>query len=227
MADCRSRPLIVAIDGPAGSGKGTVAVALARCLGFSYIETGSFFRTLAWRALDIRCALQDGLGLAAIVESVWFRQERHKVPIQALREERIGLAASEIGKISEVRAAFTIFQRQEVLQLRVPGVVIEGRDIGTALFPDADCKIFLTASVEARAKRRFLELQTKEREIAYAKVLEDLSQRDQNDKERVLSPLCPDTTYQILDTSKLSIEEATQAAERIVRKCLTDLRGRK
>ncbi|MDR2416587.1 MAG: (d)CMP kinase [Holosporales bacterium] len=220
MPDSSHRPYIIAIDGPAGSGKGTVAAALARHLGFSYVETGSFFRILAWRALDEGCPLQDGARLQAIVDSAWFQKKRNSIPTQGLREEYVGLAASEIAKIPRVRAAFTAFQRQTVLRLSVPGVVIEGRDTGTALFPDADCKIFLTASPEVRAQRRFLELKHKDKTVPYGQVLQDLCMRDRNDCERALAPLRPDETYQLLDTSSLSIEQTVDAAEATVRKTL-------
>jgi cytidylate kinase len=204
------------MDGPAGGGKGTVAVALAQRFGFVYFESGTFFRVLAWRALDLGVTAQEEARLEEIITSPWFREKWHTFARPALREERIGLFASEIARHAFIRTAFISFQRQEVLKETAAGVILEGRDTGSAVFPDADCKIFLTADPHVRARRRFEELREKNPDVVYETVFQDLSKRDANDKERSIGALQIDNTYQLLDTSTLSISEVVNTAERLV-----------
>jgi cytidylate kinase len=204
------------MDGPAGGGKGTIAVALAQRFGFVYFESGTFFRVLAWRALSLGVTAQEEGCIEKIITSPWFREQWRTFARPALREERIGLFASEMAKHAFVRAAFTSFQRQEVLKETAAGVILEGRDTGSAIFPDADCKIFLTADPHVRARRRFEELREKNPDVAYETVLQDLLKRDANDKERSVGALQIDATYQLLDTSTLSIPEVVSTAERLV-----------
>jgi cytidylate kinase len=216
------RPFVVAIDGPAGSGKGTIATGLAQRLGFSYCETGFFFRVLAWHLLHLKLKPENIPSIENVMASAWFQKEWKAFDRSILREEHIGTLASEIAKISQVRTAFTEFQRQEVLQEISPGVILEGRDTGSSVFPDAECKIFLTAAPEVRAHRRFQELQQKGTDISYDQVLKDLCHRDENDTHRALSPLKWDATYHKLDTSSLSIEESIQATEHIIHQTLAE-----
>jgi cytidylate kinase len=211
------RPFIVAIDGPAGSGKGTVATALAQRLDFAYFESGIFFRVVSWRALQLGVRPEQNAELEALIASPWLREQWQVLDRTLLREEHIGMFSSEIGKNPGVRALFISFVHQEISKETAKGVILDGRDTGSAVFPDADCKIFLTASSEVRAHRRFDELRARGKEVVYEEIFQDLHKRDANDRSRPVGPLQIDDTYCPLDTSNLSIAEAISAAERIVR----------
>jgi len=207
---------VVAIDGPSGSGKGTVAQRVAQRLGFHYLESGALYRLVALQALRRSVALDDVPGLAALADALPARFSETEIYLDgervtdALRAEEISDSASKVAAIPTVRQA--LISRQRAYR-RQPGLVAEGRDMGSVVFPDAILKVFLTASAEARAKRRHKQLIDKGLHATLAALLRDIEQRDARDMGRSVAPLQKSADAQVLDTTDLSIEEA---ADRIV-----------
>ncbi|WP_298434456.1 d(CMP) kinase [uncultured Jannaschia sp.] len=194
----------VAIDGPAASGKGTIGRALAAEFGFSHLDTG-----LLYRAVGARVMAGDDATAAARA----LRPDDLESP--ALRTAEIAAAASRCAVIAEVRAALLDFQRR--MARREGGAVLDGRDIGTVVVPEAEVKLYVTAAPEVRAERRYLELVVKDPAVTRQGVLEDVLARDARDMGRVEAPLAaaPDALY--LDTSEMSVEAALAAATALVR----------
>ena len=186
---------VIAIDGPAASGKGTVSKVVSKKLRFNYLDTGKLYRTIGAKYLE-------GYQPIAAAQSL----ERNDLDKYNLQKPEIAKAASEIASIPEVRAALLEFQRN--FSQKLPGAVLDGRDIGTVVCPDAKIKIFLTASLEARAKRRYVELLKHDEKINFETVLEQIKERDERDQTRRSSPLVAASDAKIIDTSKLSINEA-------------------
>lgn len=205
--------MIIAIDGPAASGKGTLARNLARHFGLPHLDTGLLYRATARALIDAGRALSDkeaataaarGLALAGFDEAL-------------LRGREMAEAASIVAAIPEVRAALVELQRTFA---RGPGgAVLDGRDIGTVICPEAWPKIFVTASVDARATRRALELQAQGEKVDYLAVLEEIVRRDERDKNRAAAPLMAATDAIVLDTTALDVEAVFQAALAIVMGC--------
>ncbi len=191
--------LTVAIDGPAAAGKGTISRAVAAHFGFEHLDTGLLYRAVGARTLDGVLAIEAAQSLTP-----------EDLARDDLRTPTVAEAASKCAVIPEVRAALLDFQR--AFALRAGGAVLDGRDIGTVICPDADVKLFVTASAEVRAERRFLELTHTGLSVTRAQVLEDVIARDRRDMERADAPMKPAEDAVILDTSDLSIEEAIQAA---------------
>jgi len=209
---------IIAVDGPAASGKGTLARALARHYGFAYLDTGSLYRAVgqAVRAAghdpsDETAALAaaHGLDVSAIDEA-------------AIRTREAGEAASLVAAMPAVRAAILDFQRDFARNPPggEPGAVLDGRDIGTVVCPGARAKIFVTARPEIRARRRWLELKNSGLDVSETQILEDIKARDRRDAERAASPMRPAPEAHLLDTSDLSIEAAFDAAVSIIDKAM-------
>ncbi len=210
MAEASMIPVIT-IDGPTASGKGTVASRVAEALGFALLDSGALYRLTALSALEAETALEDAPAIAALarVLPVTFEGERILLagqPVQdAIRQEAIGNAASKIAALPAVRAALVELQhgfRQS------PGLVADGRDMGTVIFPDATLKVFLTASVQARADRRYKQLIEKGFPANMLALLQDLKERDARDTERAVAPLKPAEGAHLLDTSELTIEQS-------------------
>jgi len=204
--------LVVAIDGPASSGKGTLARRLAEHFGYGYLDTGSIYRAVGLKIIysgkdpyDKRAAIDAALALNA-----------QDLANPRLRQERIGMAASIISAIPEVRSILLDFQRNFAKNSK--GAVLDGRDIGTVVCPDANVKIFITASLETRAKRRHRELQGEGIEVVYESVLEDLRERDERDAQRAVAPLIPASDAIVLDTSNLDAQSVFAKAVEIVNK---------
>ena len=187
--------IVIAIDGPAASGKGTVSKAISKKLHFNYLDTGKLYRTIGAKYLE---------GYQPITAAQ--RLESNDLDRYELQKPEIAQAASEIASIPEVRAALLEFQRN--FSQKKPGAVLDGRDIGTVVCPNAKIKIFLTASLEARAKRRYVELCKQDREIRFETILEQIRERDERDQTRSCSPMVVAKDAKIFDTSKLSINEA-------------------
>ena len=209
----RARP-IVAIDGPAGAGKSTVARRLAAELGFVLVDTGALYRVVALAADRAGTTWKDAAGCGAIARDLVARRaialDGSRVKLdgedvsEAIRTAAMGMGASDVSAHPEVRAALLDLQRQAG---EAGGVVLEGRDIGTVVFPDAEVKFFLTASPEVRARRRFEELTQKGQSVTLEQTLAEVQKRDAQDTGRAHAPLrqAPDAT--LVDDSTLSIED--------------------
>ncbi len=199
---------MVAIDGPSASGKGTIASAVAGRLGFHYLESGALYRLVA--LLSLRTGERSEAGLAALAKSlpVAFAQgkvllDNHDVT-EDIRSEPCGVRASEVAPLAAVRQA--LLQRQRTFR-KPPGLVADGRDMGTVVFPDAGLKVFLTASPEVRAERRYKQLKEKGISANLRALSRDLAERDARDANRAVAPLVPAPDSQVLDSSALSIDE--------------------
>ena len=189
----------VAIDGPAAAGKGTIARAVAAHFGFEYLDTGLLYRAAARKAMD---GLDPVAAAAALTPKDFTRAD--------LRTAKVGQAASKIAAKPEVRAALIEFQQS--FARRGGGAVLDGRDIGTVICPEAEVKLFITASDAVRAHRRWLELVEKEPKLQEADVLAGQQERDKRDSERAVSPLAMAVDAVLLDTSAMDIAAAVQAA---------------
>ena len=186
---------VIAIDGPAASGKGTVSKLISEKLQFNYLDTGKLYRAIGAKYLE-------GYQPIAAAKSL----EISDLDKYDLQNPEIAQAASKIALIPEVRAALLEFQRN--FSQKLPGAVLDGRDIGTVVCPDARIKIFLTASLEARAKRRYIELRKHDEKINFETILEQIKGRDERDRTRSSSPMVAASDAKIFDTSELSINEA-------------------
>lgn len=199
-------PIVFAVDGPAASGKGTLARALASHFGFHYLDTGALYRAVALTILDQGLDPHDegtAIKAAEILDIDAVDDDR-------LRTHQVSEAASVVAAMPGVRAAILDFQR--TFAKKLPGAILDGRDIGTVVCPDAAVKLYVSASPETRANRRFLELKAKGEEVTEAGILADVAARDTRDANRAHSPLKPATDAHLLDTSNLSIEAAFRAA---------------
>ncbi len=197
---------IVAIDGPAAAGKGTVSKAVADRFGFAHLDTGLLYRVVGRVALEkIGPALDEAAVIALATQVDIADLERDD-----LRTAAVAQAASKVAVIPEVREALVVLQRE--FAARSGGAVLDGRDIGTVICPNADVKLFVTASAEIRAERRFKELAARGEETDFETVLEDVKARDARDSERDVAPLAAASDAVVLDTSEMSIEAAIAAA---------------
>ena len=198
--------MIIAIDGPAASGKGTVGQKLADTLNFAYFDTGLLYRAATKKVIERGISPFNKEAVVTAVSDLTLSD----VNVQGLRDEEIGKVAPVIAAIPEVRDILSRIQRDFAAHPPndARGAVIDGRDIGTVVCPDADMKVFVTASLQARAKRRYKELLKKKVKTSYQKVHKDLRQRDERDKLRNVSPLVPAPDAYILDTTDLTVDEA-------------------
>lgn len=202
---------VLTIDGPTASGKGTVASRVAEALGFALLDSGALYRLTALSALEAKLALDDANAIAALARALPVRFAADQIllagrPVQdAIRQEAIGNAASKIAALPAVRAALVELQHSF---RKTPGLVADGRDMGTVIFPDATLKVFLTASVQARAERRYKQLIDKGFPANMLALLQDLKERDARDTERAAAPLKPAEGAHLLDTSDLTIEQS-------------------
>jgi cytidylate kinase len=221
------RQLVVAIDGPAGSGKSTIAAHLAKKLGYINLESGAMYRALALKVLEQQVSLDDPEALRLLAEKTAIQlepqSEGNRVLLdgrdvsQRIREADVTAAASRVSVYPQVREIMVARQRE--LGAR-GGVVMDGRDIGTAVFPKADVKVFLDADARIRAERRVAQNGTHTPEEA-KRIIEDLVARDQRDRTRAVSPLVPASDAVILDTTNLSIDEVVLRVEQLIRQRLS------
>jgi CMP/dCMP kinase len=202
--------MIIAIDGPAASGKGTIGKRLAAHYRLRHLDTGLIYRAVAKALMDAGTALEDSASAAAAAASLDLSQCNER----ALKSHAVGEAASRIAGFPEVRAAVLHFQR--AFAAVPPGAVLDGRDIGTVIAPEAEVKIFVTALPEVRARRRMLELQAQGQMVNEAEILADVVQRDERDATRAVSPLKMAADAHLLDTTHLDIDAAVRAAVDIV-----------
>ncbi len=204
-------PLVLAIDGPAASGKGTLAKRLAGHFGLPHLDTGLLYRATARAVLDMGKSLAD---LHAATEAAG-TLDVATLDDTRLRGAQMGEAASVVAAMPQVRAALVALQRRFAAQ--AGGAVLDGRDIGTVICPDAQVKLFVTASPEVRAERRHRELQARADAPPFATVLDDIRRRDARDSGRADAPLTVAADAVLLDTSRMGIEEAFEAAVAIVK----------
>jgi cytidylate kinase len=211
-------PPIIAIDGPSASGKGTIAKRLAAHFGFAHLDTGLLYRAVGLAVLK---AGGDPSNAEAATKAAQVL-DYGSLGDPALRDDAAAVAASKVGPIPGVRAALLQFQRDFCAHPPGgrPGAVLDGRDIGTIIAPQAPIKIYVTASTEARAQRRFKELQGRGESVTYAAVLTDMQARDARDAERALAPAKPAPDAVILDTTQMTADEVFVAALKIASKVL-------
>lgn len=199
-----NHPFIIAIDGPAASGKGTLARNLAQALDYDFLPTGNIYRSLAKRVLARKISLEDVKGIVTLANTPF---EIAELFAEDLQQEEISRVASLIALLPEVRQALLDLQRNFPASSSKAGVVIEGRDIGTVVFPDANIKFYVTADIECRAKRRYKELLNKGLLVIYEAIIDDLQKRDQRDSSRKFAPLKEASEAIMVDTTNLNAEE--------------------
>jgi len=205
---------VITIDGPSASGKGTVAERVAAMLGFHFLDSGALYRLTALSAMKNGVALDDEARVADLAAAlpatfrdgaVWLDDENVS---DAIRAETVGEGASKVAALPAVRAA--LLDRQRAYR-QAPGLVADGRDMGTVIFPDAVAKVFLTASAEARAERRYKQLIGKGNSASLAALVADMQARDARDTARLVAPLKPAPDALFLDTTSMDVESAVQA----------------
>ncbi|WP_105383841.1 (d)CMP kinase [Neorhizobium alkalisoli] len=207
--------MIIAIDGPAAAGKGTLSRMIAETYGFHHLDTGLTYRATAKALLDAGLPLDD----EKVAEKMAREVELAGLDRDVLSSHAIGEAASRIAVIPAVRSA--LVEAQRAFSLREPGTVLDGRDIGTVVCPDAPVKLYVTASPEVRARRRYDEIVGKGGVADYHRIFDEVKMRDGRDMGRADSPLRPADDAHLLDTSEMSIEAAFQAAKTIIDAVLT------
>ena len=210
---------VLAIDGPSGSGKGTISRSVARALGWHFLDSGALYRVVGLAALNARADLSSEAAVVAVARGASFRFFEREIDdprvildeidvTEAIRNETVAAAASQVAAFGRVREV--LLEKQRELR-QPPGLVADGRDMGTVVFPDATLKIFLEASVNERADRRFKQLMQKGVSANLADLLQDLSARDQRDRNRAVAPLkCADDAV-LIDSTLMSIEAVFSA----------------
>lgn len=205
---------VIAIDGPSASGKGTVAQLVAEKLGYHYLDSGALYRIVALAAKNHHINWSQSLEIAKLIPNLKVQFQQGEIYLddavitEAIRTEEMGRGASEVAVHPEVRTALYDLQRSF---LQAPGLVADGRDMGSVIFPEAKLKIFLTASAETRAERRYNQLISKGINANLAEILADLQKRDERDKQRTAAPLMQTADAKRLDTDNLTISQAVDA----------------
>lgn len=221
--------IAVAIDGPAGAGKSTIARAAAKQLGFVYVDTGALYRTIGFAAFRRKIDGMDTAGIIKMLPEISVHLE-YQDGVQAvfldgedvsscIRTPQVSVYASQVSAIPEVRAYLLDLQRQ---MAQKQSVIMDGRDIGTVILPNAQVKIFLTASPEARAERRCAELREKGEQITVQEVLADMQARDEKDTSRAVAPLCQAEDAVRVDTSALTLEQSIAAVLEVIRTAIEE-----
>ena len=211
---------VVCVDGPGGSGKGSLATALAERLGWRYLDSGALYRVVAAAALDRGISTDDEPALAALAEGLRIELRHGRIRADGLdlseriRDEAVSAAASEAAQHPQVRQAILAQQRRAA---QAPGLIADGRDMGTVVFPAAELKIFLDASAEERAQRRYKQLRNKGMAVNLRDVLANIRDRDARDEGRAVSPLQPASDAVIIDSTHMSIADVLRQALALVR----------
>ena len=209
--------LVVAIDGPAGAGKSTVAQLAAKKLGCTYIDTGAMYRAVAWKTLQRNQSVTDELILDVVKDvhvELAYVEGKTTVSVDGtdvtgeIRTPEVTAIVSQVAALGPVRSRMVELQRRMAAK---GSVLMDGRDIATSVLPDANVKIFLTASIEERARRRFKEMQEKGYNVSLEELQKDIAARDKADSEREISPLVQAPDAELLDTSNMGIDEVVQA----------------
>ncbi|WP_297889998.1 (d)CMP kinase [Sulfurihydrogenibium sp.] len=214
--------MIIAIDGPAGSGKSTIAKLLAKKLGYTYIDTGAMYRALALKIIKLNIDPQNEEEVIKVLENTQINLTDDKVFLdsedvsQFIRTEEVGNVASVIARYKKVRE-FMVNKQREIGKAS-KNAVIEGRDAGTKIFPDADLKIFMTASPEVRSQRRVNQLKEKGFTVDYNHILQKIIERDKMDYERKESPLRPTPDYITIDTTDKTVDEILRYIESLIKR---------
>lgn len=208
---------VITIDGPGGSGKGTVSLRLARHLNWHFLDSGALYRLVALAGLSRGLTIQDGEALGALAGKLNVRFDQHNIesvpylddePVSdRLRTEEVSAFASLVAAIAPVRAA--LVERQRAFR-QSPGLVADGRDMGTVIFPDSELKIFLTASAEERAQRRYKQLKEKGENVNLSRLFREIKARDDRDRTRSIAPLRPASDAHVIDSTALSVEEVLE-----------------
>lgn len=218
---------VVTIDGPSGAGKGTVSTLLAKHLNWNFLDSGAIYRVLAIASVHHQIQSDDEAGLVPLASSldVSFKTSSEGSTIilegedvtDAIRTEEIGSIASKVASLPRIREA--LLRRQRAFK-EAPGLVADGRDMGTVVFPHADAKIFLTASAEERARRRYNQLKEKGHDVNIARLLADIQARDDRDANRSVAPLVPADDALVLDSTNLNVEQVLEKVKDFVDKQL-------
>jgi cytidylate kinase len=216
---------VITLDGPGGSGKGTIAWRLARQLGWNILDSGALYRLTAMAALDAGVSPTEEPALVGLAESLRVEFSIGKsatIPLLAgkavsdrLRSEEVSAFASQVATIPAVRAA--LVGRQRAFR-RAPGLVADGRDMGTVIFPDAELKIFLTASAMERAKRRHKQLKEKGESVNLSRLFRDIEKRDERDRTRSVAPLKPAKDAHVIDSTELTVDEVLNLILKLIEK---------
>ena len=215
----------VAIDGPAGAGKSSIAKAVAKELGVIYVDTGALYRAIALGCIKMNIPVENETAVSTVLEKirielVFVEGTQHvllngKDVSEEIRTEKVSMSASTVSGIPQVRAFLLELQRGFA---KTQNVIMDGRDIGTVVLPDAQVKIFLTASAQARAMRRTLQLEQKGEPADYEKILEDIIKRDHNDSTREIAPLKPAEDSIIVDTTDLDLEQSVNKIKELIKR---------
>jgi cytidylate kinase len=214
---------VVTVDGPSGAGKGTLSALIAEQLGWHLLDSGAIYRVLAVAAMHHDLPVDDESSIVPLASGldVSFEtdNEQRRVVLEGedvtddIRTEEVGAAASQIASLARVREA--LLRRQRAFQ-QTPGLIADGRDMGTVVFPDANVKLFLTASAEARAERRYNQLKDKGLDVNIARLLTDIKARDDRDANRSIAPLVPAEDAVVIDSTDLDINQVFESAMEII-----------
>lgn len=214
----------VAIDGPAGAGKSSIAKAVAKNMGYIYVDTGALYRSVAYYAINKGVSPSDSQAVISLLSDLDIRLEYRNGQQRVfaagedvsdmIRTPEVSMGASNVSAIQEVRAFLFDLQKKIAAE---NNIIMDGRDIGTVVLPDAQLKIFLTASAEERARRRFAELKDTDGSISFESILSDIIQRDENDMNRAVSPLKQAEDAVLVDTTEMTIDEVISHIETLIR----------
>lgn len=218
---------VLTIDGPSGAGKGAVSSRVARALGWNVLDSGAVYRSVALAALQRGLSADDESRLVELCRDLHLAFQSGEDGIEvildgrplgdALRAEKVGVMSSQVAAIPPVRKALLDLQRSFQV---TPGLVADGRDMGTVVFPQAEVKVFLDASVAERARRRYQQLKDKGKDVTFDRLFRDLEERDRRDRERAVSPTVPADDAVVVDSTRMTLDEVVDHVEQLVRQGL-------